>query len=118
MFAPARGAKVIGMTTSATPEEKRALAQQARLARAARIMQLRRQVLAAAAATFVLATGVVAWDGSMGGEMTSASPATAASGSVLVEDAVQSDTGDGWSDAPTESSDAASSADVLTTQQS
>jgi len=109
------------MTTTAPPEDKRALAQRARLARAARIVQLRRRVVATALATFVLATGIVAWDGSMGG--TPAASSTAASGSVLVEQSVESDTADGWSDIPepadaSSPEDSSSAADVVTTQQS
>lgn len=46
--------------------------QNARLRRALRIMQLRKQVLAAALATFVLAFALVAADGSMGSASTKA----------------------------------------------
>lgn len=113
------------MTTTPTPEDTRALAQQARSARTARIRQLRRRAIATACATFVLATGVVAWNGSMGAESaSSAASTTAASGSVLVEQSVESDTPDRWRDVTesTDSSDsessAASPADVVTTQQS
>ena len=48
------------MTTTATPEDRRALAQEARRARAAHIIGLRRRVVATALATLVLATAVVA----------------------------------------------------------
>ena len=116
--APARRAKVIAMTTTATPEDKRARAHQARRARTARIMALRRRVVATALATFALATGVVAWAGSMGAAAPPASGSTAASGSVLVEGSVQSDAAAGRGDAGALSSDASSSDDVVTTQQS
>ena len=89
------------MTTTPHPEDRRALAQRARLARAARIRQLRRRVIATALAIFVLATGAVAWDGSMGGEPPTASSAAAASSRILVESAHDP-----------------SAADVVTTQQS
>ena len=56
MSSPARDAKVVAMTTTATPEGRRALAQEARRARAAHIIGLRRRVVAAALATLVLAT--------------------------------------------------------------
>ncbi len=112
------------MTTTATPEDRRALAQEARRARAAHIIGLRRRVVATALATLVLATAVVAWDGPMGAAPTSTSSSTAASGGVLAEEEpVRGDPADASADDPVQSSgsassDAASSADVVTTRQS
>ena len=56
-----------------------ALAQERLRARARRIVRLRKQVAAVALATFALAFGVIAYDGSMGATTTSASAATEAS---------------------------------------
>ena len=55
-----------------------ALAQEKLAARARRISTLRRRIVASVVATFVLAWGVVAFDGSMGAETTTvASTSTA-----------------------------------------
>ena len=57
-----------------------ALAQEKLAARARRIRQLRQRIVASVLATFVLAWGVVAFDGSMGAETTTvASTATTTS---------------------------------------
>ena len=71
--------------------DPRAIAQEARRQRGERIARLRRQVLAAAVATFALAFALVAFDGSMGtstkaaagsgaAATSSSQPATSASG--------------------------------------
>ena len=53
-------------TSTPSGDDRQAAAQQARRERAARIARLRRQVLATALGTFVLAFAVIAFDGSMG----------------------------------------------------
>jgi hypothetical protein len=53
-----------------------ALAQERLRARARRIVRLRKQVAAVALATFALAFGVIAYDGSIGTTMTTASAST------------------------------------------
>ncbi|MEA2241300.1 MAG: hypothetical protein QOD24_856 [Solirubrobacteraceae bacterium] len=53
-------------TSTPSGDDRRAAAQQALRERAARIARLRRQVLATALGTFVLAFAVIAFDGSMG----------------------------------------------------
>jgi hypothetical protein len=53
-------------TSTPSGDDRRAAAEQARRERAARIARLRRQVLATALGTFVLAFAVIAFDGSMG----------------------------------------------------
>lgn len=92
----------------ATPNPK---AEQARADRAARVALLRGRSLAAALATFALALGVVASDGSMGAESTSSSSGDAA---TLVEQ--EQATGSGTTDSGT--TDATESEAPLTTSQS
>jgi hypothetical protein len=53
-------------TSTPSGDDRQAAAQQARRERADRIARLRRQVLATALGTFVLAFAVIAFDGSMG----------------------------------------------------
>jgi hypothetical protein len=59
-----------------------ALAQQRLRARASRISRLRKQVAAVTLATFALAFGVIAYDGSMGTTTTSASTQATTSSST------------------------------------
>jgi|GEM_PF-3916175 len=59
--------------------ERQAAARQTRLRRANRIALLRRQVMAGALSVFVLAFGLVAFDGSMGSGRSSASAASSSS---------------------------------------
>ncbi len=75
-----------------TPELKRALAQQARRERAARIRRLRRRVAATAAATLVLATGVVAYDGSRGATTSTQASTTAVAQAPSVTSSAENDT--------------------------
>ena len=94
-----------------------ALAQEKLAARARRIRQLRRRIVASLLATFVLAWGVVAFNGSMGAETTKvASTATTTSETTTSSstDATGSSSGD------TTSSDTSSSDDgsTLSTSQS
>jgi hypothetical protein len=106
-------------TSSASTDERRVAAHQARLARTERIARLRRQVLAAALATFALAFGVVAFDGSMGSAAAGSSAAATSSGQTAQEEF--SPSGDDLSTGATGDTDpapAASSSDALTTSQS
>ncbi len=66
-------------TPAAPPQDRRRAADRARAQRAQRVGQLRNQVLAAALATFALAFGLVAFDGSMGSQ-TASSAASPGSG--------------------------------------
>jgi len=100
------------MTT--TPEQKRALAQEARAARAAHIMRLRRRVVATAVSTLALATAVVAWDGST---PAAAPAATSGATAVVSDDATASDDA-AQAAGSTDSTGAAAAADVVSTHQS
>lgn len=62
-------------------------------ARARRVTAIRRRVIAAVAASFVLFWGVVAWDGSMGAEptTTAAQPTTTSESTTTPEDQTWSD---------------------------
>jgi hypothetical protein len=116
--------------SSASTDARRAAAQHARLERSRRIARLRRRVLAAALATFALAFGVIAFDGSMG---STAAKSSAASGSgsaaatssaqTAQDDPSASDDGvtTGTSDdtgSASSSSGGGSTSDTLTTSQS
>ena len=90
-----------------------ALAQEKLAARARRIRQLRRRIVASLLATFVLAWGVVAFHGSMGAETTTvASTATTTSAATTSS---STDTTSSSSDDDTSSSDDGS---TLSTSQS
>ena len=100
------------MPSTATPEQKRALAAEARRRRAARVAQLRHRVVATALATFALAVGVVAYDGSTGA--TSSTPT-----SVVADSSVSTDTTDATTaDATAVDRPRRPTGDVVTTQQS
>jgi hypothetical protein len=77
--------------------------------RAARIAQLRRRVLATALATFALAVGAVAYDGSTGETAASTAP-TAVVHASTADTTAPSDT--------TAASDATAADDVVSTRQS
>jgi hypothetical protein len=95
-----------------TTDEKRALAAESRRRRAARIAELRFRVVATALATFALAVGVVAYDGSMG----QATPGSSSATTALVTDTPSST--DTSSSTDTASGDTSAGADVVTTHQS
>ena len=89
-----------------------ALAQEKLAARARRIRQLRRRIVASLLATFVLAWGVVAFNGSMGAETTTVA-STAATTSAATTSSSTDTTGSSSDD--TSSSDDGS---TLSTSQS
>jgi hypothetical protein len=66
------------------PAQMPAAARERLAARARRVARIRRSILAGTLAAFVLAWGVIAFDGSMGAQATatSASPATTTSGQL------------------------------------
>jgi hypothetical protein len=64
------------------PQDRRVAAERARQQRMLRVGQLRNQVIAAAVATFALAFGLVAFDGSMGSQ-TASSAASSGSGAAV-----------------------------------
>jgi hypothetical protein len=64
-------------TSTPSGDDRQAAAQQARRERADRIARLRRQVLATALGTFVLAFAVILFDGSMGSTTKSSAAAPA-----------------------------------------
>ncbi len=108
---------------SATPEptgERRVAALQARLDRTRRIAQLRSRVVATALGTFVLAFGLVAFDGSMGtaapssASGTDISSAPGAGISTEPDAEISSEPDAGFSPEP----DAGASTQPLTTSQS
>jgi len=86
-----------------------AIAQEKLAARARRIRRLRRRIAAAVLATFVLAWGVVAFDGSMGAEAT-----TVASKSTTTTTSTDASTASGAD----ESSSSEDSPATMTTSQS
>jgi len=94
-----------------------ALAQEKLAARARRIRQLRRRIVASLLATFVLAWGVVAFNGSMGAETTTVA---SVEDEVVVSDVVVAVDATGSSSGDTTSSDTSSSDDgsTLSTSQS
>jgi hypothetical protein len=112
--------------SSASTDERRAAAQHARLERSRRIARLRRMVVAAALATFALAFGVIAFDGSMGAGAASSSGSSAPTTSAqtaqddqpVSDDGFSTATSDGTSSASTAASGSGSSSDALTTSQS
>ena len=75
-------------TVAAPPADRRIAADRAREQRALRVGQLRNQVIAAAVATFALAFGLVAFDGSMGSQ-TASSTASSGSGAAVTGSAAQ-----------------------------
>lgn len=112
--------------SSASTDERRAAARHARLQRSRRIARLRYRVLAAALATFALAYGVIAFDGSMG-SMAASSGSTAATSSAQTaqDDVPASDdglsttaSGDTGSASAASTGSDSSSSDTLTTSQS
>jgi hypothetical protein len=96
-----------------TPSPKE-LAQAKLRARAARIARLRKRVIAASLATFVLAFGAIAYDGSMGttsastGTQTTAS-ATSSGTSATTADSTTSDNASATDDSTSSSDDSSSS---------
>jgi hypothetical protein len=116
----------MSLTPPASPDERRAAAHASRLQRTRRIAQLRRQVLATALATFALAFGLIAFDGSMGqGQASSANAAAAPSGRPTTDDLGAATSGDTFDDSGSaDDLNAAgtpttgSSSDALTTSQS
>jgi hypothetical protein len=100
------------MAMTTTPEQRRALAQEARAARTAHIMRLRRRVVATALATLALATAVVAWDGST----PATAPATTSGATAAVSDDATTSGDAAQAAGSTASTDAAD--DVVSTQQS
>jgi hypothetical protein len=70
------------------PADRRIAADRAREQRALRVGRLRNQVIAAAVATFALAFGLVAFDGSMGSQ-TASSAASSGSGAAVTGSSAQ-----------------------------
>jgi hypothetical protein len=104
------------MAMNTTPEQRRALAQEARAARAAHITRLRRRVVATALATLALATAVVAWDGST---PVTAPAAMSGATAVVGDDATTSDdTAQTAGSTDSTGSTGADPGDVVSTQQS
>ena len=75
-------------TVARPAADRRADADRAREQRALRVGRLRNQVTAAALATFALAFGLVAFDGSMGSQ-TASSAASAGSGAAVTGSSAQ-----------------------------
>lgn len=96
-------------TLPASADERRAAAQAARLGRARRVARLRRGVAATALATFALAFGVIAYDGSMG------STTASGSGAAAITSSARQSGDDGVRAAP---NDTSVSSQPLTTSQS
>jgi hypothetical protein len=90
-----------------------ALAQEKLAARARRISTLRRRIVASVVATFVLAWGVVAFDGSMGAETT-----TVASTATTTSETTTSATDATTASSDDSTSDDDSSSAAMTTSQS
>ncbi len=84
------------------PDDRRVAASRARLQRTLRVVRLRRQVLAGAFATFALAFGLVAFDGSMG-KATTSSAALPSSGTAVSGSSQQRTTDDFEARTPAES---------------
>lgn len=76
-----------------TPD-RAALARERLAARAQRVTTIRRRVVAATLATFVLAWGAVLYDGSMGAETTTASTPVAATSTSSTDASSNSSSGD------------------------
>ncbi len=89
--------------TPRDPSPKK-LAQAKLRARAARIARMRQRVIAASLATFALAFGAIAWDGSMGAQ-SSASSGTQTTASSSGSSTSSSDDQTSSSENPTTSSD-------------
>jgi cytoskeletal protein RodZ len=94
------------------PSDRAALGRERLAARARRIGMIRRRVVAAVLASFVLAWGAIAWDGSMGNPDTTTAQVTSSSSDTT------SSTSSASSDDTTASSDDSSSASSMTTSQS
>jgi hypothetical protein len=91
--------------SSPPPPDRAALGRARLAARARRIALIRRRVIAATLATFALAWGAIAWDGSMG-----------ATASTTAQTSASTDTASGGSTPSPE--DSSSSAPSVTTSQS
>jgi uncharacterized iron-regulated membrane protein len=116
------------MPPTRTPagDERRLTAERARRDRAGRVARLRRQVLATALGTFVLAFAVIAFDGSMGsttnGSVATPAPASDPPAATSAAQPAQDDHSAGddvpAADGGASSPSPASSTDPLTTSQS
>jgi hypothetical protein len=83
-------AEHLGMSTP-PPSDRAALGRERLAARARRIGLIRRRVVAAVLATFVLAWGAIAWDGSMGTTTTTAQVTSSSSDTATSSDDTGSD---------------------------
>ena len=91
-------------TTPRDPSPKE-LAQAKLRARAARIARMRQRVIAASLATFALAFGAIAWDGSMGAQSSASSGTQTTASSSSGSSTSSSDDQTSSSENPTTSSD-------------
>jgi hypothetical protein len=106
---------------SAQPPSPAELAKERLRARAERISRLRRRVAAVALATFAVAFGAIAYDGSMGTAASSSASQQAAVNSTTSTSSSTSSTGTSSTssdDSSSTSSDDSSSTSPMTTQQS
>jgi cytoskeletal protein RodZ len=95
------------------PSDRAALGRERLAARARRIGLIRRRVVAAVLATFVLAWGAIAWDGSMGETTTTAQVSTTTTSSS--DDSTSTSADDSTS---SDDDSTSSSAPSMTTSQS